>query len=174
MQQRLNQQQHLPTFPAYLYILITFLNSSRLLTHAIIYPRVKVAIRMLGAQSARWDSYSTVRRSIRMLGLLSDSQEVYPRVRIAIQQLGGLFAYQDCYPTFKRSIRVLGLLSDSQDVYPRVKTPIRQLGGLSACQDCYPTVKRFIRVLGLLSDSYSIPDLENKKIIPFTISFSSS
>ena len=35
-------------------------------------------------------SYPTARRSIHVLGLLPDSDEVYPRVKVAIQQLGDL------------------------------------------------------------------------------------
>ena len=124
IQQSLNQQQHLPVFPACLCILITFLNSSHVLTHGMVYPRVTTSIQSV--MRPIHCCYATVRRPILVLGLLSDSQEVYPRVRTPIRLLGGLSACQDSYPTVRRSIRVLGLLLDSQEVYPRVRTAIRQ------------------------------------------------
>ena len=132
IQQSLNQQQHLPVFPACLCILITFLNSSHVLTHGMVYPRVTTSIQSV--MRPIHCCYTTVRRPIRALGQLSDSQEVYPRVRTPIRQLAGLSACQYCYSTDRSSIR--------------------ELGGLSACQDSYPTVRRSIRVLGLLFDSY--------------------
>ena len=78
--------------------------------------------------------YPKVRRTIRISGLLSDSQETYPRVKASIQQLGGLSTYQNSYLIVKSSIRVLGPLSNSQETYPRIRTAIQQLGGLSASQ----------------------------------------
>ena len=170
IQQSLNQQQHLPVFPACLCILITFLNSSHVLTHGMVYPRVTTSIqsvmrpihccyttvrrpiRALGQLSDSQEVYPRVRTPIRQLGALPDSQQVYPCVRTAIRQLGALsdrssirvlvllFDSQEVYPRVSTAIRQLGALSDSQEVYPRVRTLIRQLGGLSACQDCYSTV----------------------------------
>ena len=75
--------------------------------------RVGTPIRQLGGLSASWGCYLTVRKSIRVLGLLFDSQEIYPLVRTPIRQLGGQYACWDSYPTVRRSIRVMGLLSDS-------------------------------------------------------------